>query len=260
MKSIFRSLLGVGVALTLGVTATAHAGPRLDRIMESKTLRVGTPGDYRPFAIKNEGGGYEGHDVDVIEAMAKQLGVRIEWVQTSWPNLMPDLKADKYDIAVGGITRNVARISQAEMLPGYAPFGKVALVRKEEASKYRSVDDLNQPSVHVIKNPGGTNEVFVLENLKNAKVSTHEKNAEIPALIAEGKGDLMITETYEALHYSKADPRLAALFIDNPLTPKNNLGFLMPADDAEYVDVLNFVWDLLDARDIREDAATRGLD
>lgn len=260
MKFIMRGLLGLGMALSLGLTATANAGPRLDRIMESKVLRVGTPGDYRPFAIKKDGGGYEGHDIDVIEAMAKQLGVKIEWVQTSWPNLMPDLKADKYDIAVGGITRNVARISQAEMLPGYAPFGKVALVRKEEASKYRSVDDLNQPSVHVIKNPGGTNEVFVLENLKNAKVSTHEKNAEIPALIAEGKGDLMITETYEALHYSKADPRLAALFIDNPLTPKNYLGFLMPADDADYVRVMNFAWDLLDERDVLDDAAKHWLE
>src|SRR3546814_9598455 len=89
------------------------------------------------------------------------------------------------------------------MLPGYAPFGKVALVRKDQASKYKTVDDLNQPSVRVIKNPGGTNEAFVLENLKQAKVSTHEKNAEIPALIAEGKGDVMITETYEAQHYSK---------------------------------------------------------
>lgn len=260
MGLLSRMLFSLGMALTLGMTAPANAGPRLDRIMESKVLRVGTPGDYRPFAIKKETGGYEGHDIDVIEAMAKQLGVRVEYVQTSWPNLMPDLKADKYDIAVGGITRNVARISQAEMLPGYAPFGKVALVRKDEAQKYSSVDDLNQPSVRVIKNPGGTNEIFVLENLTRATVSTHEKNAEIPALIAEGKGDVMITETYEALHYSKSDPRLAALFVDDPLTPKNYLGFLMPADDTDFVRVMRFVWDLMDERDVLEEAEERWLE
>lgn len=259
MKPLFRGLLGLGIACTLGMTTAAHAGPRLDRIMENKVLRVGTPGDYRPFAIKKEGGGYEGHDIDIIEAMAKQLGVKIEWVQTTWPNLMPDLKADKYDVAVGGITRTAARISQAEMLPGYAPFGKVALARKDEASKYKGVDDLNQSSVHVIKNPGGTNEAFVLENLKNAKVSTHEKNAEIPGLIAEGKGDIMITETYEALHYSKADPRLAALFVEKPLTPTNYLGFPMPADDADYVRVMKFVWDLMEKRDVVEAAERRWL-
>lgn len=256
MKYLYRLFLGLCAALVIG--STAQAGPRLDRIMQDKVLRVGTPGDYRPFAIKTDNG-YEGHDIDVIEAMAAQLGVKIEYVPTSWPNLMPDLLADKYDIAVGGITRNVARISRAAMLPGYAPFGKVALVRKDEASKYNSVDDLNQSSVRVIKNPGGTNEIFVMEHLKNAQVSTHEKNAEIPALIAEGKGDVMITETYEALHYSKADPRLAARFIDNPLTPKSYLGFLMPADDADYVRVMNFVWDLLDQRDVLEQAQARWL-
>lgn len=256
MRHLHRILLGVGAAFILGTSA--HAGPRLDKIMESKTLRVGTPGDYRPFAIKADGG-FEGHDIDLIEAMAKELGVKIEYVQTSWPNFMPDLIADKYDVAVGGITRNVARFSKADMLPGYAPFGKVALVRKDEAGKYNSVDDLNQPSVHVIKNPGGTNEIFVLGNLKNAEVSTHDKNAEIPGLIAEGKGDVMITETYEALHYAKAEPRLAAKFIDDPLTPKNYLGFLMPADDADYLRVMHFVWDLLDERDVIDAAEDKWL-
>ncbi|NYT86155.1 transporter substrate-binding domain-containing protein [Pollutimonas harenae] len=257
MKPLFRLVAGVAMAMTLGTAA--QAGPRLDRIMDSQTIRVGTPGDYRPFAIKTDKG-YEGHDIDVIEAMAKVLGVKVDYVQTSWPNLLKDLQADKFDVAVGGITRNVARIKVVDMLPGYAPFGKVALVRKDQASKYKSVDDLNQASVRVIKNPGGTNEAFVLENLKKAKVSTHEKNAEIPALIAEGKGDVMITETYEALHYSKADPRLAAVFVENPLTPENQLGFMLPVDDADYVRLMNFAWDLLDDREVLEDAEDRWLD
>lgn len=257
MRHFFRFFLGLAMAATLA--ATAQAGPRLDRIMDSKVIRVGTPGDYRPFAIKTDKGGYEGHDIDVIEAMAKGLGVKVEYVQTSWPNLMKDLQGDKFDVAVGGITRNAARIRYAAMLPGYAPFGKVALVRKDEASKYKSVNDLNQSSVHVIKNPGGTNEAFVLENLKQAQVSTHDKNAEIPALIAQGKGDVMITETYEALHYSKADPRLAAIFVDHPLTPKNELGFLLPIDDADYLRIMRFAWDLVDERDVLEQAEDRWL-
>lgn len=150
-------------------------------------------------------------------------------------------------------------LANAEMLPGYAPFGKVALARTTEKDKYKSVADLNQASVHVIKNPGGTNEIFVLENLKNAQVSTHEKNAEIPALIAEGQGDIMITETYEALHYSKANPKLTALFIEEPLTPKNFLGFMLPADDADYMRMMQFVWDLMEERDILDQAEEKWL-
>ncbi|QNP48073.1 transporter substrate-binding domain-containing protein [Diaphorobacter aerolatus] len=237
---------------------SATAGPRLDQIMQTKTLRVGTPGDYRPFAIKTDGG-YSGHDVDVIEAMAKEMGVKVEFVPTSWPNLMADLKANKYDVAVGGITRNVARISQADMLPGYAPFGKVALVRKADMDKFQTPESLNQSGVRVIKNPGGTNEAYVLQNLTSAQVSTHDKNAEIPALIAEGKGDVMITETYEALHYAHAEPRLHAAFLEKPLTPVNRLGFLFPSDDADYARVLRFSWDQIDQRGGLKAAAQKWL-
>ena len=235
------------LAFSLAAAAPAWAGERLNQILDTKVLRVGTPGDYRPFAIKTDAG-YQGHDIDTIEAMAKELGVKIEYVPTTWPNLLKDLQANRFDVAVGGITRNVPRLRYAAMLPGYAPFGKVALVRTEDKAKFKTVQDLNQPGVRVIKNPGGTNEAFVLQNLTAAQVSTHEKNAEIPALIASGKGDVMITETYEALHYSKADPRLTAAFIDAPLTPTNWLGFMLPAEDADYLRVMNFTWDLLDKR------------
>ena len=250
--------LAVMAWASLTLSHVAQAGPRLDKIMEAKVLRVGTPGDYRPFAIKTDSG-YSGHDVDVIELMAKELGVKVEYVQTSWPNLMKDIQSDKFDVAVGGITRNVTRIRQVAMLPGYAPFGKVALVRSADKGKFTTPESLNQANVRVIKNPGGTNEAYVLANLKAAQVSTHEKNAEIPGLIADGKGDVMITETYEALHYSKADPRLAAAFLDAPLTPTNWLGFMMPVDDADYTREMSFVWDLLDKRGALKQVADKWL-
>lgn len=252
------SLAALTLAIGLSSLTVAHAGPRLDKIMESKVIRVGTPGDYRPFAIKTDAG-YSGYDIDVIELMARELGTKIEYVPTTWPNLMKDIQGDKFDVAVGGITRNVARIRQVAMLPGYAPFGKVALVRSADKAKFTSVDALNQPGVRVIKNPGGTNEAFVLANLKAAQVSTHEKNAEIPALIAEGKGDVMITETYEALHYARVDPRLTAAFVDAPLTPTNYLGFMLPGDDADYTRVMGFVWDLLERRGAVKQAGDKWL-
>ena len=257
MKKAF-ALAVAAVAVSLSFTQAAQAGPRLDKIMESKVIRVGTPGDYRPFAIKTDTG-FSGHDIDLIETMAKELGVKVEYVQTSWPNLMKDLQSNQFDVAVGGITRNVNRIRMVEMLPGYAPFGKVALVRSADKAKFTTADSLNQSSVRVIKNPGGTNEAYVLANLKAAQVATHDKNAEIPALIADGKGDVMITETYEALHYAKADPRLHAAFINAPLTPVNTLGFMLPTDDADYVRVMDFVWGLVDSRGAVKQAADKWL-
>ena len=134
---------------------------------------------------------------------------------------------------MGGSTRSPARALTADFLPAYAPFGKVALVNVKMKNKFRTLDDLTQPDVRVIKNPGGTNEAFVLANLTRAKVSTHDKNSEIPGLIAEGRGDVMITENAEAKLYAKKDKRLHAAFLENPLTPVNYMGFLLPAMGKE---------------------------
>lgn len=251
-------MLSTAGMVAVFASAPVQAGPRLDAIMQAKVLRVGTPGDYRPFAMKADGK-YAGHDIEVIEAMAKEMGVKVQYVDTTWPKLMADLQENRFDVAVGGITRNVARISKVQMLPGYAPFGKVALVRVADKDKFTTPEALNQASVRVIKNPGGTNEAYVLQNMQNAQIATHDKNAEIPALIAEGKGDVMITETYEALHYSKADPRLHAAYLDKPLTPVNQLGFMLPADDADYSRVMQFTWDVLALRGVLQQESQKWL-
>jgi cyclohexadienyl dehydratase len=155
---------------------------------------------------------------------------------------------NKYDVAVGGITQTVTRMAQVDFLPLYAPFGKVALIRTEDRGKFETPESLNQETVRVIKTPGGTNEKYVLENLTKAQVATHEKNAEIPGLIAEGKGDVMITETYEALLYSKKDRRLYAAFVNSPLTPTAFMGFMLPLNDPDFIRVMKLVWTELELR------------
>lgn len=159
---ITKKILALAVAAvvtSVSFTQAAQAGPQLDKIMETKVIRLGTPGDYRPFAIKTDTG-FAGHDIDLIETMAKELGVKVEYVPTSWPNLMKDIQSDTFDVAVGGITRNVNRMRVVAMLPGYAPFGKVALVRTADKTKFTTAESLKQPGVRVIKNPGDTNEAL----------------------------------------------------------------------------------------------------
>ena len=234
----------LGTALCVGATA----GERLDRIEETKTLRVGTPGDYRPFAMK-ENGRYVGHDVELLEAMAKAAGWKVEYVDTSWPKLSADFKADKFDVAMGGITPTVARLKLGAFLPGYVTFGKVALVNASKAKQFTTHESLNRPDVRVIKNPGGTNELYVNQHLTKAQVTTHQKNAEIPGLIAEGKGDVMITDTMEAKLYAKAHPgKLAVLFAEDTLTPKAQKAFFVQADDPEYLRVMQYLWDITELR------------
>ena len=124
------------------------------------------------------------------------------------------------------------------MSRGYLTFGKTILVRSVDADKYRTLEDLNRPEVRVMVNPGGTNEKFAKEKLPKATLLIHPKNAEIPALVADGKADVMITETMEARRCVRDDSRLAAPLIDKPFT-ENHFGILMMRQEDDLLPFIN---------------------
>ena len=215
----------------------AYSDP-LNRIRRTGVLRVGMTGDYIPMSYLNEGTGtYEGFDVEFAEGLAEELGVKIEYVKTSWPTLLEDTVNKKFDMAISGITITDARKEKALMSTGYFEIGKTPLMRKEDVEKYKTLEDLNKKEVVIMENPGGTNEKFVRENLPEATLIIHEKNAEIPGLIAEGEADVMISETAEAGYYVQMDERLAAPLITEPFT-HSELGVLMPKG---YENLLKYV-------------------
>ena len=211
----------------------------LEAVMQRGTLLVGTTGDYNPMSYLDPASGeYVGFDAALAEDLAETLGVRLEYVPTSLPTLMEDTLAGKFDLAVCGITVTDARKEQALMSDGYLANGKTILVRREDADRYRSLEDLNKPDVRVMVNPGGLNEKFAKENLPDAALIIHDVNQDIPAKIAEGEADVMITEIMEAAYYVGQDSRLAAPLIYKPFT-SGQLGFLMPRGSEDLLAYVN---------------------
>ena len=148
-------------------------------IRERGVLRVGTAGDYQPMSFLDpETGSYVGFDAALAEDLGEELGVRVEYVPTSWPTLMEDTLAGKFDLAMCGITITDARKEQALMSDGYFENGKTVLCRKEDEDKYTSLEAVNQPDVRVMENPGGLNEKFARENLPDAQIIIHDVNEE----------------------------------------------------------------------------------
>lgn len=211
----------------------------LEEIRAGGVLRVGTAGDYQPMSyLDPETNTYVGFDAELAEDLAASLGVTIEYVKTSWPTLMEDTLAGKFDLAVCGITVTDARKEQALMSDGYLENGKTVLCRAEDAEKYTSLETINRPEVRVMENPGGLNEKFARENLPDAALIIHDVNQEIPGLVASGEADVMITEVMEAGFYVGQDDRLAAPLIFEPFT-NGQLGFLMPKGSEDLLDYVN---------------------
>ena len=96
-----RISMAVGLIFAAPALVNAQsAGSPVDtlaHVMESKTLRVCTPGDYRPFSYHNDDDSYEGLDIDLMRDLADTLGAQAVFVKTTWKNLMDDFTSGKCD-------------------------------------------------------------------------------------------------------------------------------------------------------------------
>lgn len=237
--------LGCLMLGTISCTAT-HAvvdkQQTVDRIQKRGYLLVGTTGDYRPLSFREPDGNYWGFGIEMAGKIAERLGGGIQFVPTSWPTLLADVMAEPqtFDLAIGGITITEARREMMLMSDGYLANGKTILCRAEEADRYKSLADIDKPEVRVMVNPGGLNEKFAQQNLTHATIIVHQKNEEIPSLIAEGEADVMITEITEAPYYVQTDTRLAAPLLNEPFT-NGEIGVLMRKGQEDLLQLVNNV-------------------
>ncbi len=228
---------------------------KVAEILDRGTILFGTTGDYRPLSFREADGTYWGFGIEVAKEIANKLGVAPEFRKTSWPTLTADVLTEPqlFDLAIGGITITDARRETMLMSDGYLANGKTILCRASDADRYKSLTDIDKPEVRVMVNPGGLNEKFANENLTHATIIVHQKNEEIPTLVAEGAADVMITEITEAPYYVQADSRLAAPLLDKPFN-HGEIGVLMKKGQEDLLQMVNNV-----IRQMKSDGSLRKL-
>ncbi len=196
MVRIVAAWLAACFLLTAPLHAQTPLPSRLDDIISRGTLRVGLTGDYLPFSSFDPAATkFSGFDVEMAEQLGQALGVRIDYVHTSWPKLSSDFAADQFDIAMGGVSITLDRQKKGLFSTPIMREGKTPIARCTDKGKYETIADIDKPGTRVIVNPGGTNERFARANVKNAEVKLHNDNVTIFDEIAKGNADLMMTDS-----------------------------------------------------------------
>lgn len=220
-------------------SAAQRRGTLLDRVPARGVLRVCTTGDYRPFSHRDATtGAYTGIDISMAGDLAKSLDAKPKFVATTWAKLVDDLAAGRCDIAMGGVSVTLERAREAAFSEPYLTDGKTPIVRCEDEKKYRTLDDIDQPGVRVVVNPGGTNEQFARAHIKRATLTVHPDNTTIFDEIIDGRADVMMTDASETRYQSKIHPELCAVHPDKPFSFSEK-AYALPRADAqfkEYVD------------------------
>ncbi|MBW3622526.1 MAG: ABC transporter permease subunit [Armatimonadetes bacterium] len=135
----FRSVLN-WCLLFLLLAAPASAGT-LDEIRERGVIEIGTDATYPPFEWK-EGDRFRGFDIDIGEALAKELGVKARWMNTAWDGIFPALLSKKFDLIISITTITPDRRKIMAFSEPYYTSGNILAVRKEDARRIQSLNDL----------------------------------------------------------------------------------------------------------------------
>ncbi|MEO6078741.1 MAG: gamma subclass chorismate mutase AroQ [Steroidobacteraceae bacterium] len=207
--------MALALAVLLAVTTAHAAGAAL-----SGVLRVGSPGDYAPYSWYDTATEtYRGSDVELVRALALQLGLRVQFVRTTWATLVTDAQAGSFDIAIGGISVTAERQRVVDFSTRYVSDRKQPVVRCGDQKRFDTVAEINQPQVRLIVNAGGTNERFARENFPAATLIVHGDNRTVFDEIRADRADVMVTDAVEGRLQQRAQQGLCVAAVRTVWAP-----------------------------------------
>lgn len=235
LKTFLAALVGLTVA-TGG--AMAQSTSKLETILASGKLRVGTTGDFNPMSFKDPATGeYEGYDIDVVRQLAKDMEVEIEFVPTDWKTLVNGVVADKYDITTSA-SMNMARAKVAGFSEPYVEFGTVPMALGANAARFDGWESIDQPDVTVAVTLGTVFEQQAKSYFKNAKIVAVEAPARDFQEVLAGRALVSLTSNVEAAALKKTYSELTTIKVDQARSRRPG-AFLLAQADQVWINYVN---------------------
>ena len=189
--------LAMGFALAVSFGAAPVQAGTLVEIKADGILKVGLTGDYAPYALRRPGGGTVGADIAMAVRLAQALGVGLEIVPTTWKAMSNDFEANRFDIAMGGVSITTERSALGLFSLPVMHDGKRPIVRCADKDRYTSIAAIDRRNVRVEVNPGGTNQVFDNAHFPHAQLNQRRDNTGIFDDLASDRADVMVTDGAE---------------------------------------------------------------
>lgn len=165
------------------------AAPSPTNTVARPRLRVGTSGDYAPFSSRDERGTVRGFDAEIAEALARDLGLELEWVTFRWPTLQQQIQNGEFDLAMGGVTWQPTRAVLGYLTRSVARGGPCVLG--------------NDQARRVAVNRGGVLEAWARSHFGDREIVTVDENHTLPELLASGRADAIVTDSFERKSFER---------------------------------------------------------
>ncbi len=219
------------------ITVTANAESKLQKILNSGELKVGTTGDWDPMSMKDPAtNSYKGFDIDVMKELAKDMGVKVKFIPTEWKTIVAGITANRYDISTS-VTKTPKRAEVAGFTETYYKYGTVPIVLKKNSKKFSTWSSLNNKSVTIATTLGTSQEEKAKEFFPKSKLKSVEAPARDFQEVLAGRADGNITSSTEANKLVIKYPQLS-IVNDGEKNPAF-LAMMVPKNDKVWNDYVS---------------------
>lgn len=167
-ESVPRVTAAFMLLLFFSVAGLAQSG--LERVRKNGELRIGTDATYPPFETA-EGGQFTGFDIDLGNAIAREVGVKPRWINSSFDGIFPALQNGTFDAVMSSVTITPERSATMLFSDPYYDSGQLIVVNQDRQG-ISTPDDLKGKTVGVQINTTAQYDLEKREGVKVAKYNT----------------------------------------------------------------------------------------
>ena len=213
MKKLFAVLLAAMMLLAMVACGndTPDPSPTPDPTPDTKTLYMATEVPFAPYEYY-DGDKLVGIDVDVANAIAEKLGMKLEVVDIAFDSIVSGVQAGKYDMGMAGMTVNEERLEKVNFSDSYATGIQVVIVK--EGGKVKSLDDMAADGVVIGTQSGTTGFLFASEDFGDEKVKGFAKTTDTVEALKNGQVDCVMLDNEPAKALVAANPDAGLSILD----------------------------------------------
>ena len=234
------------ISLLMGMATPVFAGQiqqklvkesALEQVLKRGSLRVGMS-TFVPWAMRNKTGKLIGFEIDVATRLARDMGVKVEFVPTKWDGIIPALLSGKFDVIIGGMGIRPDRNLKVNFSIPYDNTGMSMVAHKELAAGFNSLKDFNRTNVLLAARLGSTAVTAAKKFMPKAQLRMFDDESQAYQELLNGRVHAVVGSApmprFQALKY----PERLFLPLKNNFT-REPIGFALKKGDFDTVNYLN---------------------
>lgn len=211
-------------------------GSLFSSVASAGTLLVGTDAGFAPFEYKDpKTNEIVGFDIDLITAIAKAVGDDVKIQNMQFAGIIPALQTNMIDVAAAALTITAERQKQVLFTDPYYDVGLVMVIRKKDADKYKTLDDMQGKR---ICSQIGTTGAILGKQVKGATVGEYDQMGDAMMELKMNGCDSVLVDKTVTEYYIAQQGDKDIMMVPHLYNPKQN-GFAVSKRNTELAAKLN---------------------